>query len=325
MGITLQGGRGKMLEVCFSDSVKGALAVAQNCATPSIGGAVGFLTDKNVVFSFFTKRKALKEYRKKQLALQKQAVSLGGRKQDIAGLSLGLSEGDIKAPLCFEDCPRKEYIRALFCFDRHNEQEDMETSIAEFWANCIDDLEKLKANPQKIRIWLDETPDAQCGLLFIADLLKGSEIEIHIVELPHKIKREDNCMVEYRGWGEVEPQRYGTFLEQEKVLTPKEVVALANRWKLLQSENAPLRVVKDGAVSSAEISYYDDQIRKEFPQNSCRIAYLIGSALGKQKIPTGDVFIAKRIQHFIDTGELKVLGKPDAGFYSTIVKCVKLK
>lgn len=310
-----------MLEVCFSDSVKGSLSLAQHCGN-DIGGAVavGIITNHKGLFSFFAKRKALKEYRKKEIALHKQAVPLGGNREDIAGVSFGLSEGDITSPICLGNCPRKDYIRSVFSFDRYNEEADMEASIDEFWTNCINDLEKLKSNPPQIRVWLDCTPDAQCGLLFLADLLKDSQTEIHIVELPSKITREDNCIAEYRGWGEVEPQLYGTFLANEKVLTEKAICDLAAKWEHLKAENSPLRVVENGSVVSADMSYYDDLIRKEFPKDTCRIAYIIGSALGKQKILTGDVFIAKRIQEFIKSGELKIISGENDGFYAAIVK-----
>ena len=82
-----------MLEVCFNPSVKGSLAFAQRCKKSRIGGAIGIITDKTCIFSFFTKRKALKEYRKRQLQLQQNAISLGGTKEEIAGISFGLSEG----------------------------------------------------------------------------------------------------------------------------------------------------------------------------------------------------------------------------------------
>lgn len=281
-----------MLEVCFNDSVKGALALAQNCRNDVIGSAMC-------------------------------VIPLSGKRDDIVGVSLGLSEGDIKSPICLEDCPRKEYIRAMFSFDRYNEQEDIEAVINEFWTNCMSDLQKLKSNPPQIRVWLDFTPDAQCGLLFLADLLKDRKTEIHVVELPQKIKRKDNCSVEYRGWGEVEPLLFGTFLDKEKVLTENEVKDLADKWQLLKDENSLLRVIKNASVISADINYYDDLIRKEFPKETCKIVRIIGGALGKQKIPTGDVFIAKRIQHFIKNGELVALDKTDEGFYSTIVTCPK--
>lgn len=311
-----------MLEVCFSDSVKGALTLAQHCGNDVIGGAVSVITDKKGLFSFFAKRKALKEYKKRRSQLQKSAVPLGGRREDILGISFGLSEGDIQSPICLEDCPRKDYIRDLFTFDRYQEQENMEADINEFWSGCMKDFQKLKSNPSAIRIWADHTPDARCGLLFIADLLNGSNTEIHIIELPETITT-DNGIVEYRGWGEVEPQLFGTFLERERVLTKKEITSLASQWQILKKENAPLRVVENNRVVSADISYYDDLIRKEFPKDTCKIAYIIGNALGKQNILTGDVFIAKRIQHFIENGELTVLEQNDKGFYGTVVSILK--
>lgn len=309
-----------MLEVCFSDSVKGSLTLAQNCNN-IIGGAVSVLTNSKGVCSYFEKRKALKRYRKRKQELQKQAVSLGGKREDIVGISFGLSEGDIKAPISFEDCPRKDYIHSTFSFDRYDELEGIEQSINDFWSSCIDDLKKLKSNPEKIRIWLDRTPDAQCGLLFVADLLKNSETEIHIVELPEKIQREDNCIVEYRGWGDVESELFGTFLDRERTLTKAEIIKLSQQWEKLKKENSPLRVIEKGVIISADESYYDSQIKCEFPKDTCKIANIIGNALAKQKILTGGVFIAKRIKHFINAGELVVIDSSNDRFYGTVVSC----
>lgn len=311
-----------MLEVCFNDSVKGALIVAQNCKNIT-GGAISIITvsDSKGIFSYFEKRKAMKKYRKRQAELQKQAVSLGGKKEDVVGISFGLSEGDIKAPITLERCPRKEYVSSLLAFDPYNEGEDIEASINDFWNSCIEDLGKLKASPEEIRIWLDRTPDAQCGLLFVADLLKNSETEIHIVELPEKIQRDDNCIVEPRGWGDAEPELFGTFLDRERTLTKAEINKLSQQWEKLTEENSPLRVLENGVIISTDESYYDNLIRREFPKGTCKVANIIGNALAKQKILTGDVFIAKRIRHFINTGELTVTDSANDGFYRTAVRC----
>lgn len=309
-----------MLEVCFNDSVKAALVLAQDCKRSTIGIAVGVITDKKGLLSFLEKRKAIRQYKKRQMELQKAAVPLGGRREDVTGLSFGLSEGDICETIREGDCPRKAYIKETFSFDRYAEGENMEADIDEFWANCVRDLRKLQSNPASIRVWTDQTPDAQCGLLHIADLLRNSETEIHTVELPSRVTREDNVTVEYRGWGEVAPELFGTFLEREKVLTKTEITALSDRWQRLKTENAPLRVVENGAVVSADISYYDDLIRREFPETSCTVAQIVGGALGRQKVPTGDVFVAKRIQYFLKNGELTATDESTGGFYRTVVR-----
>ena len=290
-----------MLEVCFNDSVKGALILAQHCEDNLIGGAVSVISNRKGLLPFFSKRKAIKEYRRKYEKLQNSAISLGGVKEDIIGVSFALSEGDIASSISLEECPRKKYLREQFLFPRYCGREDGSKDFEDFWIACIKDLEVLKSKPAQIRIWLDQTPDAQCGLLFIA--LIG----------------EDNICIKYRGWGEVEPQLFGTYLENETMLTNEETDLLAKQWEVLKQENAMLRVVENGIVCSADINYYDSLIKREFPESSCKVAFLIGSALGKQNILTSDVFIAKRVQHFLNTGELVLLQQSKDGFYSSTI------
>ncbi|MDD4849704.1 MAG: DUF3658 domain-containing protein [Gemmiger sp.] len=317
-----------MLEVCFSDSVKGALAVAQH-GEDEMGGATSFtvITDKKGPFAAlakaFYKKKAMRDYNKRQAELQPQAVALGGEQKDLVGLSFGLSEGDIQAPICSQSCPRKACVAQAFSFDRYNDAAELQDAAEPFWQACIQDLEKLQAAPASVRIWLDATPDAQCGLLFVADLLQGTDTEMRLVELPQTVQQPDGLTVRYRGWGEVEPLLMGTFLDRERVLDAQERERLARRWQTLKAENAPLRVVENGEVISTELCYYDDAIRKAFPQDTCNIANIIGRALGNQEVPTGDVFVAKRLQAFIESGELAVTKNSTDGFYKTVVRVAK--
>nr|DAR72623.1 MAG TPA: protein of unknown function (DUF1835) [Caudoviricetes sp.] len=227
-----------VLEVCFSDSVKGALAMAQRCGKEKVG-AVSVITDKKGVAALFAKRKAVREFRKRQAELAQAAVPIGGKREDIAGLSFGLSEGDIQAPIRAEECPHKAHIRAIFAYDRYEEQE-VASGFDAFWTACLCDLHKTDSAPQ-MRVWVDATPDAQCGLLFLADRLRDADAEIHVVELPPFVAGQKKGMEEYRGWGDVAPQLFGTFLDRESVLTKGEVVTLADRWQRLKEENAPLR------------------------------------------------------------------------------------
>ena len=229
-----------MLEVCFSDSVKGALAIAQHCGRDATGGAFAVLTDQKGLRGFWVKQKARREFQKREAELQKIAVPLGGSREDLVGLSLGLSQGDIQAPLRPEGCPRKDCLRQMFALDRYGEG-DLLDGATELWDACMADLQKLDPPPAAVRVWLDDLPDSRCGLLFLADLLEEKGTAFHVVELPAKITGADGVTVEYRGWGEVEYQRLGTFLDRERVLPADEVAQLAERWRQLKAENAPLR------------------------------------------------------------------------------------
>lgn len=315
-----------MLEICFNDSVKGALKMAQRCTNShSIGGGVGVITssNKSKLLSFIEKRKALRQFKRERMELTNQAVSLGGNSKDVLGISFHLSEGDIVAPIELEQCPRKDFILSSMIYNRCDDLGDLKKSALEFWQNTMNDLERLKQGADKVRIWVDNTPEAACGLLFVADILVNTDTVIHIVPLPKKHQRDDNCYVEYGGWGDVHPELFGTFLDREKILTKEEVLELSSEWKRLQKENAPLRAVEDDKVISVDESYYDNLIRKEFPKESCTIAGLIGNSISKQKILTGDVFIAKRIKFFIQNGELEIITSSEKGFYRNIIKVVK--
>lgn len=132
----------------------------------------------------------------------------------------------------------------------------------------MNDLQKLQSS-SRVRVWLDSTPDAQCGLLFLADLLRGGETEIRVAELPREVTRGGR-VVKYRGWGDVEAQLFGTFSDSERVLTEKEKAEAAERWRRLREENAPLRAVENGRVISVDIDYYDDCFRREIPDGPAR-------------------------------------------------------
>ena len=59
------------------------------------------------------KKKAIKKYKKRQKKLQKLAVSLGGKREDIVSLPFNLSEGDIISPICLADCPEKIKLQKI--------------------------------------------------------------------------------------------------------------------------------------------------------------------------------------------------------------------
>ena len=194
-----------MLEVCFSDSAKGALLLAQHCGGDVIAASVSVITNARGLRAVWEKRKALREYKKRRAELKKLAVPLGGRREDVVSVSFGLSEGDIRSPITPGECPRKACIRDWLAFSRYGEK-ILETEVNAFWDGCLADLRKLQARPDRVRIWLDATPDAQCGLLFLAGLYREGGTELHLVELPRQVRRPDGCLVEYRGWAEIEPE-----------------------------------------------------------------------------------------------------------------------
>lgn len=242
---------------------------------------------------------------------------LRGGPEDIVCLPLGLSEGDIRSPILAGDCPRKRCLRAMLSCGQPA-QEAADAALDALWTDCTRALQRLEAAPSSLRVWVD-TPDARCGLLFLADLLQGRDVEVRLVELPQKVLWNGRCAVQYRRWSEAVPKQLCALLAEERVLAGGELRDLAGRWQLLRQENAPLRVVQDGAVVSAAAHYYDDLIRDEFPQGACKVAELVGRVLAIHQLPLEDSFLARRIAHFIQSGELVLLHETERGFYDATV------
>lgn len=308
-----------MLDVCFGDSMKGALCIAQNLGA-ELGGATSITVIGPGKLNFFQRHKALKRAKEERRRLQAEAVPLDGNPEDVVGISFDFSLGDIAAPLKAEGCPRKEVLFQWLAADPWGEQHQWEESAQQFWQNCLADLEKLKtraAQGEPMRLWADATPACACGVLFVAHLLKESASPLSLVVLPQTYRRPDGAAVEYSAWGEVEPERLGGFVKNAVLLTDKARLELAEQWDTLLRENAPLRAVKNGRVVSAEMDYYDDLIRREYPRQPCRVGELIGNVLAKQRPGVGDWLLAQRIRALIAQGELKVLQKDSERFYNT--------
>ncbi len=306
-----------MLEVCFSDSVKATLRFAQTCGNANGATSIGIIGDR---LNWWQKRKAFAKARRTYQVLEKEAISLGGKKEDLIGISFDLSIGDISSPLTLEDCPRKQFIKHWLTADTHGDDDKNEFFVNEFWRECMADLDTLKkrANMEEsVRIWADPTPTAACGLLFVADLLVDIDCEITIVPLPKNKKHIYSPNKEYSSWSEVEPQLFGRFLDDSRILTKEDMQALSHQWRKLQVENAPLRVVEEDIVVSANEDYYDEYIRKEFSENTCNVGTLIGNVISN--IHVSDWLIAQRIKVLIAQNELKIVDSSEKDFYRTII------
>lgn len=91
------------------------------------------------------------------------------------------------------------------------------------------------------------------------------KLDVTVVELPEWEKRPDGCIVQYTGWGEIEPYRFGEMALLEKKLPVNLLRSLASHWVELQQENATLRAVLNGKlVSAPECLYYRSKISRNY-------------------------------------------------------------
>lgn len=320
-----------MLELCFNQSVRGALQVAQHCGDkPLLTGwgstTVYVMIDEPGQESTSEEEseeilrreepeevsQEVEERYRRWEALRREAISLGGDLEDVLSLSLGLDMGDIRDPL-----GEIRYQLQRQWYEGENEIADRD------WGRNLEAAERLQACTagDTVRIWVDRTPHSACGLLHAASILERTEAAVHVVFLPHWLERPDGTVEVYdQGWGEVEPELFGHFLSHEMPVPPAALAAMARRWEELQRENAPLRAVVNGRVCSVGEEFYDSLIRRHLPEGRAKIGGIIGETLGRERPGIGDIWLAERIHWMLSTGELRMVQEDRERFYRSIVE-----
>lgn len=234
----------------------------------------------------------------------------------VCGFDLVLSVGDIS-----EDVPgplRREALRTL---ERSTLSlpgaEDHIDKCVTAAAASLESLLRLSPEGEPIRVYYSHQPDELCGLYWLLSHLNGLKNRgpVSLVKLPLFEQREDGCLVSYTGWGEVLPRDWPRFLSQAQPASPALIHAASDRWRELQGENAPLRAVVNGRLSSVPEDFYDPFLRRELarmPEEFSEAAF-IGSILGRFHLGIGDGLVAGRIEAMLRAGELEALTEAPEG------------
>lgn len=120
-----------------------------------------------------------------------------------------------------------------------------------------------------------------------------------------------NEIVEYSHWGEVEAGKFYQFLPLEKQLTQIEKIVVSDHWIDLMVENAPLRAIINGKLTSVPENFYDFIITKNLPNNDFNMARFIGKLLGKYGLGISDSWYALRIDKMIEENKIIVIENKD--------------
>ena len=292
-----------MLEVLFSDSAAGSMKVGM-CRGSEIGGCVGVIAtdEKGRPVSPEETARLQRETEEKERRRWAEAVPMEGDPRDILPLSLALSVGPIDeesiGPL------REETLTRLLSIYPEGQQ-----TAAEILAAARRRLDTLltRAPQEPVRLWVDHTPDAACGLRWVLAQLQplGLEnLDLRVVELPARAPHEEGGLV-LRQLGEVHPAEWGRLAREARVLPADQAAALVTQWRGLQRENAALRATLNGVLVSADESMYDPYLRRvldELPETFSE-AILIGRTLERFQLGFGDAWLALRVERWIADGQ----------------------
>ncbi len=299
-----------MLDICFGDSEKGALKIAQRYSAQNmLCGAMAYIGKKPSVPEL-----------KERFAGQ----SLGGNPMDVIAVPFCLDVGNIQASITGDGRKKMLFDFLQGPWPEREQARQWET----YWESCENELQRLLQQAQKgehLRIWYSDAPYAACGLHFILWYLRDITCKITTIKLPQYSMAGEKTLVEYSGWGEVEPGRFASFLPLEQELPSAMRRAMTDRWSGLVKENAPLRALVNGKLVGVPADFYDSFLLRSMPQGNFKIAQLIGNAIGKYQLSVGDWWLYYRIQEMIAQHVLEVVqpadgDKAQASPYSAIVR-----
>ncbi len=252
----------------------------------------------------------------------KEALRSGKLGTDAVCLGFALDVGDIKKPVT------DEYRAKLLCKLLYQEQwgADIEMKrelkrLGNVYSDQLNKLADYLKNGEQIRIWYSGAPYSICGLMWLCETLReyAHTREIFAVKLP-EIVHGDNATVERTSWGEVEPKEFVKFVSGQRRMPPEEILSNSMKWAALKNENAPLRAVINGVVTSVPANFYDFLIFKEIGESPVTEALLIGHILGKYHLGVGDYWYALRIEKLIERKRIIIIENSPRKYERLIVK-----
>ena len=89
-------------------------------------------------------------------------------------------------------------------------------------------------------------------------------------------------------------------------------------WGILAEENSPLRAIVNSRLLSVPEDFYDFLIWERLTGAPLKEARLIGDILGQSQLGVGDWWYARRIEHYIRQGKIRVVEDSKSTYARTI-------
>lgn len=291
-----------MIEVLFGESEAGSMKAAKNkFVTGTVNGPVS-------VWVAGKKTPPRKSF----------AGWVEGTPDEVICLGFMMDIGNIKEPI---DSPyRKELIGSMYAQNQWEQDEETIQELKNAGDAYINELYRLKRfldSGESVRIWYSDAPYSRCGLYSLCQILKDYENKISAVKLPEYIVRDTN-IVSYQSWNEVSAEEFAGFLPHERSLSEQEVRMYNTLWGILVEENSPLRAIVNNRLLSVPEDFYDFLIWERLTSAPLKEARLIGDILGQSQLGVGDWWYARRIEHYIRQGKIRVVEDSKSTYARTI-------
>jgi hypothetical protein len=182
----------------------------------------------------------------------------------------------------------------------------------------VDDMERLlevsnalyKNEEAKVWLWMAPWPADVTAYYWMLPYLakhKGRFFVLGITGLPFL---DINGKVFYpKTIGEILPKELVKARRLARQVTPAEVETDGEEWQTLVQDNSGVRTHEGGKkITSRDETYYDAQLQGFCSQQFQKASRIVGQALSKFNLPTGDVYLGWRLRRMAEAGKLQLQG-----------------
>ena len=182
----------------------------------------------------------------------------------------------------------------------------------------VDDLERLlqagnelsKNEDAKIWLWIAPWPADICTYHWVLQYLGKYIGRLYVINIAGLPFLDENGKVFFpKSIGEILPKEVVKARRLARPVTPAEIEVDGEEWSKLVIENAGIRIHEGGKrLISKGADHYDNQLISFASQQYQKASKIIGQALSKFNIPTGDLYLGWRLSQLVAADKLNLQG-----------------
>ncbi len=182
----------------------------------------------------------------------------------------------------------------------------------------VNDLERLLEistemnNNEDTKVWFWMAPAAAdvCAYYWMLTYLAKHISRLYLLNISNLPFLDENGKVFYpKSIAEILPKELIKARRLARNITPSEVEMDTDDWKRITLENAGIRTHEGGKkLTSRTEDYYDTQLASFCSHQFQKASRIIGQAISKFGIPTGDVYLGWRIRRMAEDGKVQLQG-----------------
>jgi len=182
----------------------------------------------------------------------------------------------------------------------------------------VDDIERLiltgnelaKSDAPVIWLWVAPWPADLCMYHWAVKFLGKYSGRLYVVNIAGLPFLDENGKLFFpKNVSEIAPRELVKARKLARVVTPAEIEVDGFEWGKLVDENGGIRTHEGGKrlVSRTE-EHYDHQLSSFCSHQFQKASRVVGQALTKFNLPTGDVYLGWRLKKMAESGKLELQG-----------------